>query len=111
MTYHAVVYTKKNCPKCRMTLMLLRKMNIPYQDCYYGHKDQPNMIDLDAKEEYRRSWSEKAIKKLQDKGVQSMPYVEIVDDDKSKDENHKVVVDSWSDFQPAKINGWAKKIK
>lgn len=108
MTYHAVIYTKVNCPKCRMTVHLFETYRIPYQNSYYGNLDEPNLIDLDATNERRRCWSQKKVEKLKAKGVHTMPYVEVIDDQASAGKKKPVIVDDWSDFRPDKIKHLAQ---
>lgn len=114
MTYHAVIYTKVNCPKCRMTIRLFEQYRIPYENSYYGNVDEPNLIDLNAEDERRRTWSHQKVEKLKAKGIRTMPYVEVIDDQASEGKKKPIVVDEWSDFRPDKIkylaNAWQKDV-
>lgn len=105
MSFHAIIYTKVNCPKCKLTVNLFHQYQIPYVDNYYGDPTKPNLIDLNNPQ--RSSWSQQKINKLKAKGVQSMPFVEVVDDTQST-AHHPVIIDSWSDFRPAKIKHLAQ---
>lgn len=109
MTLHVCLYTKKNCPKCKITKRLLQANHIPVVDNYHGDPSKPNMIDLDSNNPIRLKWSQHTIDKLKARGVKAMPYVQVVDDSKSTPD-HKTVIETWSDFHPDKIKQLAQLV-
>ena len=46
MKTHAVLYTKPNCPACKMTTKWFDRLGYPYQNTYYGNADKSNTIDV-----------------------------------------------------------------
>jgi len=76
---NAIIYTKPNCPKCRMTVILLSKA-MPVQTIKADERD------------YKR------FRKL---GYQSMPVVTIYKADGTHDE--------WCDFRVDKIKQYTEK--
>ena len=76
---HAIIYTKPNCPKCRMTVNLLSKA-MPVQTITADERD------------YKR------FRKL---GYQSMPVVTVYKVDGTHDE--------WCDFMVDKIKQYTEK--
>ena len=75
---HAIIYTKPNCPKCRMTVNLLSKA-MPVQTIKADERDYKRFRDL---------------------GYQSMPVVTIYKVDGTHDE--------WCDFRIDKIKQYTK---
>lgn len=76
---HAIIYTKPNCPKCRMTVNLLSK----------SMKVQTIKAD------------ERDYKRFRDIGYQSMPVVTVY----KADGTH----DHWCDFRVDKIKQYTEK--
>ena len=76
---HAIIYTKPNCPKCRMTVNLLSKAI------------QVQTIKAD----------ERDYKRFRDIGYQSMPVVTVYKADGIHDE--------WCDFRVDKIKQYTEK--
>ena len=76
---HAIIYTKPNCPKCRMTVNLLSR-TMPVQTIKADERD------------YKR------FRKL---GYQSMPVVTVYKVDGTHDE--------WCDFRVNKIKQYTEK--
>lgn len=102
MATHAALFTKPNCPKCKMTRHLLERSNYSFVDTYYGNANETNVVDILSEDLKKQQWSEQKIQDLKERyNVQSMPFVEIWDDETGE------MVDYWSDFKPEKIKYWA----
>lgn len=54
MKTHAVLYTKPNCPACKMTTKWFDRLGYPYQNTYYGNADKSNSIDVSAEDQRKR---------------------------------------------------------
>ena len=80
---HAVVYTKPNCVKCKMTMAQLTAHMRVKQEALFTENDD---------------WSEKKLEKFKAQGYLSMPVVRIYDGDKR--------LDDWSDFEIKNIKHW-----
>ena len=83
MKIEAIIYSKPNCMKCKMTKSLL-KVFISSQSC--------DIIK-----------NEKALQEAKDLGLKALPIVKIVARNTGK------VLDIWNDFQPDKIKYWNVK--
>ena len=83
MKIEAIIYSKPNCMKSKMTKSLL-KVFISSQSC--------DIIK-----------NEKALQEAKDLGLKALPIVKIVDRNTGK------VLDIWNDFQPDKIKYWNVK--
>ena len=102
---HAVIYTKPHCMPCKMTTKLMDSLGLPYENTYYGNSEQTNSIELDSKDESKRTWSEKKVEKLKEKyQITSLPLIKIIDDETEK------VLDVWSGFVSDKIKFWSERI-
>ncbi len=89
MTVHAVVYTKPNCVKCRMTEEKLREsMRVKTEHLFTGKNDD---------------WSDKKLEKFRQRGYMSFPVVRIYDDETGER------LDDWSDFRIDRITKWKKE--
>ena len=77
-TLHAIIYTKPNCPKCRMTVNLLSKA-MPVQTIKADERDYKRFREL---------------------GYQSMPVVTVYKAGGTHDE--------WCDFRVDKIKQYTK---
>lgn len=102
MKTHAVLYTKPNCPACKMTTKWFDRLGYPYQNTSYGNADKSNTIDVSAEDQRKREWSQHKVERLKAKyHIQQLPLVKIVDDEGN-------LIEYWSGFRPNKINQYAK---
>lgn len=102
MKTHAVLYTKPNCPACKMPTKWFDRLGYPYQNTYYGNADKSNSIDVSAEDQRKREWSQHKVERLKAKyHIQQLPLVKIVDDEGR-------LIEYWSGFRPNKINEYAK---
>ncbi|WP_032798712.1 glutaredoxin domain-containing protein [Lacticaseibacillus paracasei] len=78
---HAVMYTKPNCPACKMTTKRFDQLGYPYQNTYYGNANEANSIEISAADKQKREWSLHRAERLKTKyHIQHLPFVKIVDD-------------------------------
>jgi len=85
MNIHAVIYTKPNCPKCRMTENKLREsMRVKTEHLFEGNEE----------------WSQRKLEKFREQGYASMPVVRIYYDDTGKR------LDDWCDMRIDLIHKW-----
>lgn len=103
MTNHLVIYSKPNCVQCKMTKMLIQKLNYPYSDNYHGDLHLNNVIDINSNDSKKREWSEHKIQSLIRKtGLHKMPIVKVRDNDTG------AILDTFGGFQPDRIKKWYK---
>lgn len=83
MTIHAVVYSRPNCPKCKLTIKQFEKvMRIKHEQLFEDNDE----------------WSERKIQKFRDQGYGAFPVVRIYNDDTGER------LDDWCDFRPDKLH-------
>lgn len=83
MTIHAVIYSKPNCVKCKMTGERLQEvMRVKHEHLFDGNDE----------------WSTKKIEKFKEQGYGSFPVVRIYDDESG------TRLDDWCDFRPDLIH-------
>lgn len=88
MTVHAVVYSKPNCVKCRMTEDKLREsMRVKTEHLFT---------------EQNGDWSDRKIEKFREQGYMAFPVVRIYRDETGER------LDDWSDFRIDRITLWKK---
>lgn len=83
--YSALVYVKRGCPKCKLTVKQLSRFM----------KVETNLVDLIHDTE--------KIEQFRKAGYQSFPVVHIL--------KNGTKVDEWSDFQVKAIQQWQKKVQ
>lgn len=87
MSIHSVVYTKPNCPKCRMTENKLGDaMFVKEEPMFNGNEE----------------WSQRKIEKFREQSYGSFPVVRIYSDETGER------LDEWSDFRMDLIQKWEK---
>lgn len=92
MSVHAVLYSKPNCMKCRMTYNQLSKAM---------HVKVEKLFDP---ERQNTEWSNRKIEKFRAQGYNAMPVLRIYDDQTGER------LDDWCDMQKDKIDFWKKAI-